>query len=101
TEVTSADYNTVKALVTGQIDTFMGFKFIWLSSKRLPLLSAGVRGCYAYLLPAVRFGFAMHPTSSVDPRPDKRKAMQVYTQGSWGAVRMEDELVLEVACSES
>jgi hypothetical protein len=28
TEVTSSDYNTVKALVQGDIDTFMGFKFI-------------------------------------------------------------------------
>jgi len=28
TEVTSSDYNTVKALVQGDVDTFMGFKFI-------------------------------------------------------------------------
>src|ERR1035437_10359328 len=34
TQVTSADYNTVKALAAGTIDTYMGFKFIM--SNRLP-----------------------------------------------------------------
>ena len=29
TEVGSADFNSVKALVNGAVDTFMGFKFIW------------------------------------------------------------------------
>ena len=28
TEVTSYDYNSVKALVDGKVDTFMGFKFV-------------------------------------------------------------------------
>jgi hypothetical protein len=34
TQVTSSDFNTVKALVQGSVDSFMGFKFI--SSNRLP-----------------------------------------------------------------
>ena len=101
TEVTSADYNTVKALVEGKINQFMGFTFKWLSSKRLPTIASNIRGNYAYAKPAVRIGFAQHPTTSVDKRPDKRNSMQVYTWGSWGAVRVEDELVIQVACDES
>ena len=37
TEVTSSDYNTVKALASGQVDTFLGFKFV--RSERLTLSS--------------------------------------------------------------
>ena len=45
TEIKSSDYNTVKALAAGQIDTFLGFKFI--RSQRLDL-TASVRYCYCY-----------------------------------------------------
>lgn len=33
TEASSSDYNTVKALANGQIDTFAGFKFIWIADN--------------------------------------------------------------------
>lgn len=33
TEVGSNDFNTVKALVKGEVDTFMGFKFIWINTR--------------------------------------------------------------------
>jgi hypothetical protein len=33
-EVTSSDYNAVKTLVAGQIDTFLGFKFIKMGRQR-------------------------------------------------------------------
>ena len=44
TQVTSADYNTVKALAEGAVDTFMGFKFIM--SNRLPIFSATPQGIF-------------------------------------------------------
>lgn len=34
-EVNSADYNTVKSLVDGDVDTFMGFKFIMISDEEI------------------------------------------------------------------
>jgi len=49
-QITNADYATVKALVAGQIDTFLGFKFI--RSTRLPSPSANLR-----------YGFAWHINS--------------------------------------
>ena len=33
TELTSSDFATVKALSTGEIDTFLGFKFITLGDR--------------------------------------------------------------------
>ena len=38
TEVTSADFNTVRALVRGELNTFLGFEFV--SSQRLTLTTA-------------------------------------------------------------
>jgi len=50
TEIKSSDYNSVKALVQGDIDTFMGFKF--LRSERLGLAST-TRTCFAFTKSAV------------------------------------------------
>ena len=33
TEVTSSDFNTVKTLVNGDVDTFLGFKFIEIGDR--------------------------------------------------------------------
>lgn len=35
TETTSSDYNTVKALVNGEVNTFMGFRFVTVGARRL------------------------------------------------------------------
>jgi len=42
--VISADYNTVKALAEGAVDTYMGFKFIM--SNRLPTISTTAQGIF-------------------------------------------------------
>jgi hypothetical protein len=98
TNVTSSDFNTVKALVQGEIDQYMGFRFI--RSQRLQVDGASSRLVYAYAQPAVTLGVGQEPQSIAAPRPDKRHSMQVYTYGSWGAVRVEDEMVVEIACAE-
>ena len=96
-KVTSADFNTVRALVQGQIDTYLGFKFI--RTERLTSASSA-RLCYAYTNRAILFGAQISPNTIVSDRPDKRHAKQIYTSGSWGALRVEDVHVVQVACSE-
>lgn len=98
TQVTSADYANVKALVSGEIDTFLGFKFI--RSELLPVDTNSDRLCYAYTGAAISFGVAQEPTTRVAERTDKRFATQVYTWGSFGAVRLEEVQVVEIACDE-
>lgn len=99
TEVTSVDYNTVRALVRGDLDTFLGFRFI--RTERLPTLSAGVKAAYAWAMPAIRLGVGQAPRSIAAERPDKRHDWQIYTYGSWGAVRTEDAMVVEIATAET
>ena len=98
TEVTNSDYNTIKALVAGQIDTYMGFKFI--KSNRLAVAS-NVRDVIAWekqgLLLAVNSDVAV----DVGPRRDKRNSVQVYVQGHFNATRMWEEKVIKIQCDET
>lgn len=56
TTVTSSDYNTVKALVNGQLDTYCGFKFVWVEPSRSEgglTVAANVFDGYAFHMDAV------------------------------------------------
>ncbi|MBL8708643.1 MAG: hypothetical protein JNL25_05585 [Rhodospirillaceae bacterium] len=94
TQVTSSDYNTVKALAAGQIDTFLGFKFI--RTQRLGLAGAD-RACLAWRQSALLLALAQSPKVKVTERPDKSYATQVYCAMSIGATRMEEDGVVEIA----
>lgn len=98
TEVTNSDYNTVKALVAGEIDTFMGFKFI--RSNRLPVASS-IRSCIAFARQGLLLATGMEVKVDIGPRRDKRNSVQVYVCASFGATRMWEEQVLRVKCDET
>jgi len=95
-EVKSADYNTVKALAEGKIDTFMGFKFKII--KRLPE-SGGTRSCVAWQRGAMKQLCDKRGTS-IAIRHDKNDAVQVRTAWRLGAVRIYDEAVVQIDCTE-
>lgn len=99
TEVTSADYNTVKALVAGQLDTFMGFKFR-VVNKAFFTLASSRREVVAYVKSGLRMtdaGRRVH----VDIRPDRSHSLQIRTTASIGATRMEEKKVVQISCSEA
>jgi hypothetical protein len=48
TEVKSSDYNTVKALAKGEIDTYMGFKFISHNRLAADDTDTGATKCYRH-----------------------------------------------------
>lgn len=98
TEVTSEDYNAVKALVNGEIDTFMGFKFI--RTNRLPVAS-NIRSCLFFEAQGLLLATGMEITVDVGPRRDKRNSNQIYVSASFGASRMWEEKVLRVKCDET
>jgi len=97
-EVTSADYNTVRALVEGQINTFLGFKFI-----RTELIyeengsTTAAWFSYAFCKGAIGFGSIEEITVRLTERADKNYAWQPYVSMDMGATRVEDEMVIEVA----
>ena len=97
TEIKSIDYNNVKALVQGTVDSFLGFKFI--RSERLPKV-VNDRFCLAWSRGCVAFGTGKDIVSSIDTLPTKNYSVQVYARMSIGATRTEDEGVVEIACLE-
>jgi hypothetical protein len=95
TEVKSSDYNTVKALAQGHVDTFMGFKFI--KSTRLAAgADTSCRRCYAFAQDAIVLAIAEEPTVSIDLRPDLLNSTQVYSTLSIGATRVEGPAVVSI-----
>ncbi len=97
TEVTSSDFNTVKALVQGDVDTFMGFKFI--RTERLTT-SSGDRQCVAWRKSAMILGLAQDSRARISERDDKSYSTQVFYSMSLGATRAEGEGVVEIVCDE-
>ena len=98
TEVTSSDFNTIKALVNGEIDTFLGFKFT--TSNRLAK-SGNDRTCIAFAEDGITLGIGKDISARIDERADKSYATQVYYCQSIGATRMEEAKVLGIVCVEA
>ncbi len=98
TEVQSSDFNTVRALVRGDIDTWLGFKFV--RSARLKA-SGSNRLCYAYRKTAMKLAMGKEPQAKISERADKSYSVQVYYCMALGAVRMEEVQAVEIACLES
>lgn len=96
TEVTSADYNSVKALVAGQVDTFMGFKFI--HTELLGVDGSGDRRCIAWAKSGLHVGMWNDINAKITERADKSYATQVYVKGTFGATRVEEKKVVEIIC---
>jgi len=102
--LTSADYVTVKSLVQGDIDTFMGFKF--KRSERLPLDrtttggGSGDRSCFAWAEDGILLAVGKEPVPRIDERPDKNYSTQVFYSEAVGATRMEEKKIVEVICQE-
>jgi len=96
-EIKSADYNTVKALAAGQIDSFLGFKFI--RTERIPVAS-NVRSCFAWSQSSMLLGIGTDIITRVSERDDKNYATQVYVGMFIGATRMDEKGVVQVQAYE-
>jgi len=107
-KLTSADYNTVRGLVDGSIETFAGFKFISLEDSRdgtdtnliLPKDSSGNRRCFAFQKNGLKLGLGQDIKTSISVRHDKNDENQVLIKMSANATRMHEKLVYEVPCAE-
>ena len=99
TQVTSSDFNTIKALVQGDVDTFMGFQFIM--TNRLSVDSNDIRSCFAWAEDGITLGIGKDVQARIDERNDKGYATQVYYCMDIGAVRMEEAKVVKIFCDET
>tara|TARA_X000000950_G_C13891572_1_gene651103 strand:- start:1301 stop:2164 length:864 start_codon:yes stop_codon:yes gene_type:complete len=98
TQVTSSDFNTVKALVNGEINQFLGFTFV--TSNRLSIASSK-RLCLAYAGDGIKLALGQDIMTRIDERSDKGYATQVYVCMTMGATRMEEEKVVTIEAHEA
>ena len=100
TEIQSVDFNTVKALVSGDVDTFMGFKFVTLGDRDeggLPIPST--RTCFAFHRDAMGMGIGMNQRSEINYVPEKTSFL-VSSMFSAGAIAIDDEGIVKISCTE-
>lgn len=97
TEVTSSDFNTVKALASGDVNSFLGFNFV--VSNRLSVASS-IRDCIAFVNDGIALAVGKDVTARIDERADKGYATQVYYSAAFGATRMEEEKVVKIQAYE-
>jgi len=99
TEVKNYDYNTVKALAMGHIDTFVGFKFIMVN-RLIGATDGGKSAVMAWARNGVALAIGADMKARVTERSDKSYSVQVYNAMTLGGTRVEDEKVVEVSCND-
>jgi len=85
-QATSADYTTVRALVNGEINTWLGFN--WIKSTRVSAVTS-LSGL-AYNKYGICLAMAAAPMVRTDEREDLSYSWQIYYELNVGAVRLEE-----------
>lgn len=99
-QVSNSDYASVKALVDGEVNYFMGFEFVKLELLTLNA-STDVRTCFSWAHHLLLLSVGQDAKGRISERADKNHATQVYYNMSIGATRMQEEGVVEIACDQS
>ena len=100
TQVTSSDFNTVKALAQGDINSFLGFEFIMSTRLSFDATNTDDRLIFAYTEDAIKLAIGSDIKAQISERADKSYSTQVYYAMSLGAVRMEEKAVVQIPCNE-
>jgi hypothetical protein len=94
-QISSADYAAVKALVNGEINSFMGFN--WIVSTRLASASGDSTLIgLAYHRYALALAMAAQPLVKTDQRADLSYSWQIYYELNIGAVRLEEDRIVRI-----
>ena len=101
TEQTSSDFVTREALQKLSagliVPNWMGFT--WICSTRL-LESTGNRACYAWTDRAIGLAENRGVTTFMQQDPSRSYAWSLYSQATYGAVRVEDEHIVELTVAD-
>ena len=101
TSVTSADFNTVRALSTGEVNSFLGFEFIMSTRLNKDATNTTDRLVFAYTEDAIKLAIGKDIKANISERADKSYSTQVYYCMDLGAVRMEEKAVVQIPCHEA
>lgn len=103
TAVTSSDFNTVKALVQGEVNTFLGFQFVTIGDRSEGGLTGGGSGqdrkVWAWHKTAVGMAEGMGIRSEINYIPEKTSWL-VASMLSAGAIAIDAGGIVEITCRE-
>jgi hypothetical protein len=103
TAVTSSDFNTVKALVSGELNTYLGFKFHVLGDRTEGGLSkdgSNDRTVIAFHKDALGYAEGIGPKTEINYVPEKTSFL-VNAMFSAGAVAIDAEGIVDITCREA
>ena len=98
----SGDYQTLRALVSGEINTMMGFRFHVIGDRDedgLPL-ATNDRTCFAFHRSALGVGVGIAPKTEINYIPEKTSFL-VTAMLSMGAGAIDVDGICDVICDES
>ncbi|EIP99334.1 hypothetical protein OpiT1DRAFT_03848 [Opitutaceae bacterium TAV1] len=98
-EIKSTDYNAIKALVNGEVSTFLGME--WIKYEGLPIEN-GVRTCFAYCDRAILFATQKGApvNSRIKELDAKWQSWEVKSLMDIGATRMREDWMSVAYCAE-
>jgi hypothetical protein len=86
----SSDYNSIKALVDGSLNTWVGFT--WIKTTRLKVAAGTDIFCFAWHRDSMAVSVGQEIMTDIAQRKDKSGLpTQVYLCGSYGATRVQGE----------
>jgi len=103
TSVTSSDFNSVKALVQGDINSFLGFTFHMLGDRSeggLVVDGSLDRSCFAFHQMAVGYGEGIGMRTEINYIAEKTSFL-VNEVFSAGAIAIDDEGIVKITCRET
>ena len=99
TTLTSADFLAGQMLQAGTLKgKWMGFT--WIPSERF-IKTSTTRKLYAWAKSGVTLGIGQNVMTRIGEDPGKGFNVRAYAKMSLGAVRVEEEKVVEIACTEA
>ncbi len=96
-EISSYDYNSVRALAEGKLDSFLGFRII--RTELVPATS-GIRNCLAWVKSKAQFGIWDDFKVKLSVRDDLDEALQIRAKFACGATRLQESAFVRIDCKE-
>jgi N4-gp56 family major capsid protein len=103
TAVTSSDFNTVKALVNGELNTFLGFQFHVIGDRTeggLAIDGSLDRTCFAFHKDAIGYAEGIAPKTEINYIPEKTSWL-VASMLSAGATTIDAEGIVSIVARET
>jgi hypothetical protein len=102
TAVTSADFNTVRALVSGELNTFLGFTFHTIGDRDEGglAIASSERKLWAFHRDAIGYAEGIAPRTEINYVPEKTSWL-VNALFSAGAVAIDAEGIVEIQTTDA